>query len=70
LTVEAVLKPTEAGLNHYHPVIIGLVAHLIDSINPVDVLRAIRSLYKRGNDIIDVPSMKSLVRKDVKGKNA
>lgn len=58
--VEAGLKPAEAALARFHPVIIGMVSHMIGSIYPEDVLASIRCLWQRGNDIVDAPSLKSI----------
>jgi hypothetical protein len=45
---EAVVKPAEAGLSQFHPLIIGLVSTMIDSIDPDDILTCIQRCYIRG----------------------
>ena len=64
--VEAGLKPTEAALARFHPVIIGMVSNMIGSIYPDDVLTTIRRLWSRGNDIVDAPSLKCIDNPGVK----
>jgi hypothetical protein len=65
--VEAGLKPTEAALARFHPVIIGMVSHMIGSIYPDDILASIRRLCERGNDILHAPSLKSVGNQWIKG---
>ena len=52
---EAVVKPAEAGLTHFHPLIIGLVSTMIDSIDPDAILTCIRGLYIRGINLCQAP---------------
>jgi hypothetical protein len=65
--VEAGLKPAEAALARFHPVIIGMVSQMIGSIYPEDILATIRRLWQRGNDIVDAPSLKSIEKPGLKG---
>jgi len=55
LAPEAVVKPAEAGLTHFHPLIIGLVSTMIDSNDPDDILTCILGLYMRGLDLCQPP---------------
>ena len=55
LAPEAVVNPAEAGLTHFHPLIIGLVSTMIDSIDPDAILTCIRGLYMRGINICQAP---------------
>ena len=55
LATEAVVKPAEAGLTHFHPLIIGLVSTMIDSNDPDDILTCILGLYMRGLDLCQPP---------------
>ena len=54
---EAARKPHEAGLTQFHPVFIGLVAQLIDSTSPEDILTFLRRCATRGQDILSPPTL-------------
>jgi len=50
------VKPAEAGLSHFHPIIIGLISQLIDSTDPQEILLAIRRLWSRGIELNEPPA--------------
>jgi hypothetical protein len=57
---EAAMKPHEATLAQFHPVIIGLVSQFIDSSSQEDILMFLRRCAVRGQDILFPPGPKAL----------
>ena len=55
LAAEAAMKPHEAALAQFHPVIIGLVSQLVDSTSLEDILVFMRRCAARGQDILYPP---------------
>ena len=51
----ALVKPHQAALKRFHPVIIGLISQFIDSTDPQEVLAFIRRCIERGQDIMFPP---------------
>ena len=52
---EAAMKPHEAVLEQFHPIIIGLISHLIDSTAQEDIAAFLRRCALRGHDILYPP---------------
>ena len=52
---EAAMKPCEAVLSQFHPVIIGLISQFIDSTSREDIVAFVRRCAARGQDILCAP---------------